>query len=444
MVPGFLKIFEEEVGTAFRNSIQERLIRQIPRNKQENGEDDDTNDQFYEEYIDHDMGSDKDEDERYYDEEEDVEKEKEKTVKTDANYKKQVVVKITKVWKNKRRGEPLFRAIHMSRLDQARMTYTPWLSHCKANNKGGTLIVAIPFFAFAVNHRHSSDRYKPELKKLNQFVQFFDSDCKRRDEIGAGSTSHFLRYLRFHQGLRGPFLVLCPLSVTDGWVSEINRFNPILEVLRYVGDKDCCRDLRKVMYDHVNKSSKISASCISTLARSHVSPSPLPALSMLKNRRVKTNQWSDAVMAEKERLQFTCWVRRWGDVVEIKTWCQSVGRIATRGDWILKDIANGEVTGRATSKWVMMNQDTRRYTNFLLMFEHLMFCPKEPRLAFPGEENNRSLKKIPKLEDLAKYSIIGLKPRRADLEMNHHVNNVTYIRWLLESIPQEIVDTHEL
>ncbi|KAG2307317.1 hypothetical protein Bca52824_027065 [Brassica carinata] len=89
MVPGFLKIFEEEVGTAFRNSIQERLIRQIPRNKQENGEDDDTNDQFYEEYIDHDMGSDKDEDERYYDEEEDVEKEKEKTVKTDANYKKQ-------------------------------------------------------------------------------------------------------------------------------------------------------------------------------------------------------------------------------------------------------------------------------------------------------------------------------------------------------------------
>ncbi|KAG2307318.1 hypothetical protein Bca52824_027066 [Brassica carinata] len=123
-----------------------------------------------------------------------------------------------------------------------------------------------------------------------------------------------------------------------------------------------------------------------------------------------------------------------GDVVEIKTWCQSVGRIATRGDWILKDIANGEVTGRATSKWVMMNQDTRRYTNFLLMFEHLMFCPKEPRLAFPGEENNRSLKKIPKLEDLAKYSIIGLKPRRADLEMNHHVNNVTYIRWLLEVI----------
>jgi len=30
------------------------------------------------------------------------------------------------------------------------------------------------------------------------------------------------------------------------------------------------------------------------------------------------------------------------------------------------------------------------------------------RLAFP-EENNRSLKKIPKLEDPAQYSMIGLK-----------------------------------
>ncbi|CAN6812333.1 unnamed protein product [Brassica oleracea] len=151
----------------------------------------------------------------------------------------------------------------------------------------------------------------------------------------------------------------------------------------------------------------------------------------------------------------------WGDVVEIETWCQSEGRIGTRHDWILKDVANGEVTGRTTSKWVMMNQDTRRLQKVSddIRDEHLIFCPKEPRLAFPEEENNRSLKKILKLDDPAQYSIIGLKdptfqkglynhvslrPRRADLDMNHHVNNVTCIGWLLESIPQEIVDTHEL
>ncbi|KAH0942453.1 hypothetical protein HID58_002090 [Brassica napus] len=163
---------------------------------------------------------------------------------------------------------------------------------------------------------------------------------------------------------------------------------------------------------------------------------------LLKNRRVETNQWSDVVMTEEEGIQFLMVDARhrsfavtsrmhieiyrypaWGDVVEIETWCQSEGRIGTRRDWILKDIANAEVTGRAT-----------RFPShhFLLSPLHLMFCPKEPRLAFPEEENNRSLKKIPTLEDLAKYSIIGLKPRRADLDMNHHVNNFTYIGWILE------------
>lgn len=53
-------------------------------------------------------------------------------------------------------------------------------------------------------------------------------------------------------------MVLCPLSVTDGWVSEISRFTPKLDVLRYVGDKVCRRDMRKSMYDLVTKSSKVS------------------------------------------------------------------------------------------------------------------------------------------------------------------------------------------
>ncbi|KDP26359.1 hypothetical protein JCGZ_17517 [Jatropha curcas] len=135
----------------------------------------------------------------------------------------------------------------------------------------------------------------------------------------------------------------------------------------------------------------------------------------------------------------------WSDVVEIETWCQSEGRIGTRRDWILKDYATGQVIGRATSKWVMMNQDTRRLQKVTddVRDEYLVFCPRELRLAFP-EENNRSLKKISKLEDTTQYSKLGLVPRRADLDMNQHVNNVTYIGWVLESMPQEIIDTHEL
>ncbi|KAG8640362.1 oleoyl-acyl carrier protein thioesterase 1, chloroplastic [Manihot esculenta] len=135
----------------------------------------------------------------------------------------------------------------------------------------------------------------------------------------------------------------------------------------------------------------------------------------------------------------------WSDVVEVETWCQTEGRIGTRRDWILKDCATGQLIGRATSKWVMMNQDTRRLQKVTddVRDELIVYFPRELRLAFP-EDNNSSLKKIAKLEDPAQYSKLGLVPRRADLDMNQHVNNVTYIGWVLESMPQEIIDTHEL
>ncbi|KAK6940507.1 Acyl-ACP thioesterase [Dillenia turbinata] len=135
----------------------------------------------------------------------------------------------------------------------------------------------------------------------------------------------------------------------------------------------------------------------------------------------------------------------WSDVVEIETWCQGEGRIGTRRDWIIKDYATNQVIGRATSKWVMMNQHTRRLQKVDddVREEHLVFCPQEPRLSFP-EENNKSQKKIAKLEDPAQHSRLRLVPRRADLDMNQHVNNVTYIGWVLESMPQEIIGTHEL
>ncbi|XP_042486049.1 oleoyl-acyl carrier protein thioesterase 1, chloroplastic-like [Macadamia integrifolia] len=133
----------------------------------------------------------------------------------------------------------------------------------------------------------------------------------------------------------------------------------------------------------------------------------------------------------------------WGDMIEIETWFEA-GRVGTRRDFVVKD-ATGTVIGRATSKWVAMNQDTRRLqkVNDKILEEIMSHAPRTPRLAFP-EEDNCSLKKIPKLEEPAQYSKLGLKARRADLDMNQHVNNVTYIGWLLESLPQEIIDTHEL
>ncbi|PWA94652.1 oleoyl-acyl carrier protein thioesterase [Artemisia annua] len=123
------------------------------------------------------------------------------------------------------------------------------------------------------------------------------------------------------------------------------------------------------------------------------------------------------------------------DVVEIESWVQSDGKIGNRRDWIIKDYVSGEVIGRATSKGVMMNEDTRRLQRISddVLKEYLASSPRTLKLAFP-EENKRGVWKILKLEDPAEYSRLGIMPRRSDLDSNNHVNNVTYIGWALEEV----------
>ncbi|KZV43498.1 chromodomain-helicase-DNA-binding protein 1-like [Dorcoceras hygrometricum] len=77
-------------------------------------------------------------------------------------------------------------------------------------------------------------------------------------QMGLGKTLQaisLLSYLKVCQKSPGPFLVLCPLSVTDSWVSEIANFAPKLRLLRYVGEKEHRRKLRWEMYEHIKKHS---------------------------------------------------------------------------------------------------------------------------------------------------------------------------------------------
>ncbi|WOL06240.1 hypothetical protein Cni_G14972 [Canna indica] len=74
------------------------------------------------------------------------------------------------------------------------------------------------------------------------------------DEMGLGKTLQaisFLSYLKIQSLSCGPFLVMCPLSVTDGWVSEFTKFCPTLRVMLYVGDKKHRHNLGKMMYEHL-------------------------------------------------------------------------------------------------------------------------------------------------------------------------------------------------
>ncbi|KAA0046300.1 palmitoyl-acyl carrier protein thioesterase [Cucumis melo var. makuwa] len=130
----------------------------------------------------------------------------------------------------------------------------------------------------------------------------------------------------------------------------------------------------------------------------------------------------------------------WGEIVEIDTWVGASGKNGMRRDWLIRSQATGHVYARATSTWVMMNQQTRRLSKM----------PEEVRAEIsPWFIEKQAIKedapeKISKLDDKAKYMNSDLKPKRSDLDMNHHVNNVKYLRWMLETIPDHVLESHQL
>ncbi|KAL4347059.1 hypothetical protein GQ457_17G013160 [Hibiscus cannabinus] len=132
------------------------------------------------------------------------------------------------------------------------------------------------------------------------------------------------------------------------------------------------------------------------------------------------------------------WCR--GEVIELDTWVGASGKNGMRRDWIIRSQATGITYARATSTWVMMNRQTRRLSKM----------PDEVRGEIsPWFIEKQAIKeavpeKIVKLDDKAKYVNSDLKPKRSDLDMNHHVNNVKYVNWMLETIPDKYLESNQL
>ncbi|CAN1151580.1 Palmitoyl-acyl carrier protein thioesterase, chloroplastic [Linum perenne] len=102
-----------------------------------------------------------------------------------------------------------------------------------------------------------------------------------------------------------------------------------------------------------------------------------------------------------------------------------------------------EVDDYPICTWVMMNEKTRRLSKMPEEVREEIspwFIEKQAIV----QQDDSAVDKIVKLDDNAKYVNTNLKPRRGDLDMNHHVNNVKYVKWMLETIPDEFVDEHQL
>lgn len=113
---------------------------------------------------------------------------------------------------------------------------------------------------------------------------------------------------------------------------------------------------------------------------------------------------------------------KWKDEIEIKTWPKGAD-----GFFALRDFEislKGKVVGRVTSSWLILDVKTRRprkLDNFNFIHENF-------------HSENAIDKKLSKV--VSKGVLKELETRKvyySDLDVNKHVNNATYVRWIMDS-----------
>lgn len=104
----------------------------------------------------------------------------------------------------------------------------------------------------------------------------------------------------------------------------------------------------------------------------------------------------------------------------------------------------GEVIGAATSTWLAFNLKTRRMAKLPkdLLFYFKTSSPDPPRFAVGEGFSPEKIGEVDAARPLAAQSVTTV--RRADMDMNLHVNNVAYLKWVCEDVPAGVFDSHVL
>lgn len=116
----------------------------------------------------------------------------------------------------------------------------------------------------------------------------------------------------------------------------------------------------------------------------------------------------------------------WGETIHIETWPADVQRLHAIRDFQISD-ANMQKIGAATSAWLLIDISRKRPVR--LPENIRQFHPGEPVRAL--EMDMQKIAAVENADDEKRFRV-----RFSDLDLNWHVNYVSYIEWALETVPE--------
>lgn len=126
-----------------------------------------------------------------------------------------------------------------------------------------------------------------------------------------------------------------------------------------------------------------------------------------------------------------------GEVITVKTWSRFGNKLHFFRDFEVYD-STGNLLIIATSKWVLIDRYNHKIVKLSENIEQ-EYHP-EDKTVFDDEDSIM----LPKLKELDNYTeSLKYKIRKADIDINEHVNNLCYIDIAKEILPEKINGTNE-
>jgi acyl-ACP thioesterase len=121
----------------------------------------------------------------------------------------------------------------------------------------------------------------------------------------------------------------------------------------------------------------------------------------------------------------------WNDRIQISTWPSGTRRLFALRDFKLTGDGGHEVAA-AVSAWLVLDIEKQRPARISPFAKRLK--PIEGDHILPD-----SLDKLPRADDCDHKKEFVVRNR--DLDINQHVNNVSFVEWIVESVPPQVLKT---
>ena len=118
------------------------------------------------------------------------------------------------------------------------------------------------------------------------------------------------------------------------------------------------------------------------------------------------------------------------DNIKISTWAKKGNSLQATRYFTMED-ENGKVYSEAASRWAFLDLAKRHPTRFTEEMYEVNTCDKEA----PFDPGNFAL---PKEKEEMLVSEKNIEIRRSETDTNGHVNNVCYVQWACDNIPDDI------